>query len=52
MVHEEYQHFFENAIAKEEQIDPIGDRQAEANYLRGMVGKLHQYTDINAGTHK
>ena len=52
MAYEEDRHFFENAITEENLIDPEGDLQTEANYLRGMVGKLQHYTDINVGTNK
>ena len=43
---------FNHAINQEENIDPVGDREMEANYLKGMVGKLYHFTDINVGAHK
>ena len=52
MAYEEDRHFFENAITEENLIDPAGDLQTKANYLRGMAGKLQHYIDINVGTNK
>jgi hypothetical protein len=52
MVQDEDKHIVNHATNQEENIDPVGDREIEANYLKGMVGKLYHFTDINVGAHK